>query len=36
LAASFGVLNEAWAWLYIIGAFRAGTWWLRRAISQGT
>jgi len=35
MAASFGVLNEAWAWLYIIGAFRAGTWWLRRAISQG-
>jgi hypothetical protein len=35
MAASYGVLNEAWGWLYIIGAFRTGTWWLRRAFNQG-
>ncbi len=35
MAASYGVLNEAWGWFYILGAFKAGTWWLRRVISQG-
>ncbi len=35
MAASYGILHEAWGWLYIIGAFKAGTWWLRRVINQG-
>lgn len=35
MAASYGVLQEAWGWLYIIAAFKAGTWWLRGTISQG-
>jgi hypothetical protein len=35
MAASYAVLQDAWAWLYVIGACKAGTWWLRRAISQG-
>ena len=36
MAASYGVLNEAWGWLYVVGAFKTGTWWLRRVITQGT
>ncbi len=34
MAASYGVIHEAWAILYIIFAFKTGTWWLRCAVSQ--
>ncbi len=34
MAASYGVLLEAWAWLYLIAAFKTGTWWLRLVIAQ--
>ena len=34
MAASYGLLFEPWAWLYLIVAFKAGTWWLRLAIAQ--
>jgi hypothetical protein len=35
MAASYGVLQEAWAWLYLIVAFKTGTWWLRYTLSRG-
>jgi hypothetical protein len=34
MAASYGVLFEAWAWLYLIAAFKSGTWWLRLLMAQ--
>ena len=34
MAASYGVLLEAWAWLYLIAAFKIGTWWFRLVIAQ--
>ncbi len=34
MAASFAVLHEAWAFVYLIGAFKTGTWWFRIAINQ--
>ena len=34
MAASYGVIHEAWAILYVIFAFKTGTWWLRCAMSQ--
>ena len=34
MAASYGVLQEAWALLYLIAAFKIGTWWFRLAITQ--
>ncbi len=34
MAASYGVLQEAWAFLYLIAAFKIGTWWFRLVISQ--
>ena len=36
MAASYAVIHEAWAILYIIFAFKTGTWWLRCAMSQRT
>ncbi len=36
MTASYGVLHEAWAILYIILAFKTGTWWARYAVSQRT
>ncbi len=36
MAASYGVLHNTWAWLYLIVAFKTATWWLRRAISSRT
>ncbi|GAC1389103.1 MAG: hypothetical protein NVS4B11_15840 [Ktedonobacteraceae bacterium] len=36
MAASYGVIHEAWTLLYIIFAFKTGTWWLRCAVSQRT
>lgn len=34
MAASYAVLQSAWAFLYLIAAFKTGTWWLRCAMSQ--
>ncbi len=34
MAASYGILFEAWAWLYLIAAFKTGTWWLRLVMAQ--
>jgi hypothetical protein len=34
MAASYGLLGEVWTWLYLIAAFKTGTWWLRYAISR--
>jgi cytochrome b subunit of formate dehydrogenase len=34
MTASYGVLRNAWAFIYLIAAFKTGTWWLRLALSQ--
>lgn len=34
MAASYAVLREFWAFIYLIIAFKIGTWWLRIIISQ--
>ncbi len=34
MAASYGVIRDAWTILYVIFAFNTGTWWFRFAISQ--
>ncbi len=34
MAASYAVIRDAWAILYVIFAFKTGTWWIRCAISQ--
>ena len=31
MAASYWVLQDAWGWIYLLLAFKTGTWWLRRA-----
>jgi len=34
MTASYGVLGEAWIWLYFLAAFESGTWWLRYYINS--
>ena len=34
LAASSLVLKDLWGWLYLMLAIQAGTWWLRRFLTQ--
>ena len=34
MAASYWVIQDAWGWIYLLGAFKTGTWWLRRATSR--
>ncbi len=34
MAASYGILLEAWALLYLLIGLKAGTWWLRITIAQ--
>ena len=34
MAASYGLLQEAWALVYLVLAFQTGAWWLRLAINQ--
>ncbi|BCL84404.1 hypothetical protein ccbrp13_68690 [Ktedonobacteria bacterium brp13] len=34
MAASYGLLAEAWALFYLVLACKAGTWWLRMRIDQ--
>jgi hypothetical protein len=35
MAASYWVIQDAWGWIYLLVAFKTGTWWLRRATSRG-
>ena len=34
MAGSYGIMQEVWALIYLIIAFKTGTWWMRIAISQ--
>jgi len=34
MAASYWVIQDAWGWIYLLVAFKTGTWWLRRAASR--
>lgn len=34
MAASYWVIQDAWGWIYLLVAFKTGTWWLRRATSR--
>src|SRR5438128_5361240 len=34
MTASYGVLRNAWAFIYISAALKTGTWWFRLALSQ--
>lgn len=34
MAASYWVIQDAWGWVYLLFAFKTGTWWLRRATSR--
>jgi hypothetical protein len=34
MAGSYGVIQEAWAFIYLLIAFKTATWWFRIAISQ--
>ncbi len=35
MAASYWVLQDAWGWIYLLFAFKTGTWWIHRATSRG-
>ena len=35
MAASYWVIEQPLGWIYLLVAFKAGTWWFRRAISRG-
>jgi hypothetical protein len=34
MAASYWVIQDAWGWIYLLIAFKTGTWWVRRATSR--
>lgn len=34
MAASYAVLQEAWAWIYVLVAFKTGVWWFRYALGR--
>ena len=34
MAASYWVIQDAWGWIYLLVAFKTGTWWVRRATSR--
>ena len=34
MAGSYGIIQEAWALIYLIIAFKTATWWVRITISQ--
>lgn len=36
MAASYAILKEAWGWLYLVGAFKTGSWWLRYTFGRGS
>jgi hypothetical protein len=35
MSASYWVIQEPLGWIYLLVAFKSGTWWFRRAISRG-
>jgi uncharacterized BrkB/YihY/UPF0761 family membrane protein len=35
MAASYWVIGDAWGWIYLLVAFKTGTWWFRRATRLG-
>lgn len=35
MAASYWVIQDAWGWIYLLVAFKTGTWWFRRATRRG-
>ena len=35
MAASYWVIQGPLGWIYLLVAFKTGTWWFRRAISRG-
>jgi hypothetical protein len=35
MSASYWVIQEPWGWVYLLVAFKCGTWWFRRAFSRG-
>ncbi len=34
MTASYGVLRNAWAFIYLIAAFKCGQWWIRMAVRR--
>ena len=34
MCASYGVLGDVWAWVYLLVALKTGTWWLRCVINR--
>ena len=34
MAASYWVIQDAWGWIFLLGAFKTGTSWFRRATSR--
>lgn len=34
MAASYGILRDAWGFLYFMAAVKTGTWWFRLAVTQ--
>ena len=35
MSASYWVIQEPLGWIYLLVAFKSGTWWFRRATSRG-
>lgn len=35
MSTSYWVIQEPLGWIYLLVAFKSGTWWFRRAISRG-
>ena len=35
MAASYWVIQDAWGWIYLLVAFKTGTWLVRRATNRG-
>jgi hypothetical protein len=36
MAASYGVILQPLGWIYLLVAFKVGTWWFRHSVSQRT
>ncbi len=34
MAASYWVIQDAWGWIYLLIAFKTGTWWVRGVTSR--
>ncbi len=33
MTASYGILGSGWTWIYLLGAVKTGSWWLKYAIN---